>query len=177
MNTNSFIAIFGLCSVVASIAAPVFSAMPECPSIKTAMEANRVYVDFAADVRLRLTQDRGESEVALRAISAFESNATIERQINEGQALTVSALDSVSMKPVVEVFTNNSTSGIDYVAVYHRANSAIVVSSFNGESPRCERLSNGAAADFVSDLAHAHTAATASLLFASSDQVYERLGL
>lgn len=177
MNTKSLIAIFGICAAGISIGAPIFSAMNDCPSIRTALDDDRVYVDFSSEVRLRLTPDRSEGEVALRGNSGFDANETIQRNIGDGEALKVSALDSVTKKPVVEVFTKSANSNLDFVAVYHRENSAIVVSSFNGEAPRCERLANSAAAEFVSDLAHDANASSTNLVFASSDQVYARLGL
>lgn len=167
----------GLFALVCTIGAPVFSALTGCPSIRVASDDGRQYVDFRNDVRLRLSAGGAEGEVAVRGLSAFEANETIQRAIFEGQSLTMSAVESASGRDVVEIFTKSNEGRIDFVAVYHRENGALVVSSFDGESPRCERLGSEAASSFVADLAQANNASSGVLSFVSSDTVYARLGL
>ena len=178
MNAKFFTAILGICVSVASVGAPIFSAMKDCPSIGAALdEDGRQYLDFGSDVRLRLTPDQRENEIALRGISAFETNESIYRSIEKGQAITLRAVDSAENKPVVEVYTREVNSKFEYVAVYHRERSAIVVSSFDGSEPMCEKLSNSSASEFISDLSRSNNASEAGLRFTSSQQVYARLGL
>jgi hypothetical protein len=171
------VSLLGLLALGGSIGAPVFSALTECPSIRVALDDGRQYVDFRNDVRLRLSAGGSDGEVALRGLSAFEANETIQRAILDGQSLTMRAVDAASEREIVEVFTKSNSGRIDFVAVYHRDNGALVVSSFDGESPRCERLGNEAASAFVADLSQANNAGSGVLSFVSSDAVYARLGL
>lgn len=177
MKAHVIKALLGIGVVLCTIGAPVFSALKECPSIRAAFDDGRSYFDFGPDVRLRLTPAQSGGEVALRGISAFEANESLYREINAGEAVNLQAVDPTVKRATLELFANNLGDTMEFVAVYHRENSAVVLTSFGGEPPRCERLDNRAAADFVADLTRSYKAVPATLKFVTSGQVYARLGL
>lgn len=177
MKLRSLIASISVLLLIAGIGAPAFQSNPECKSIRSALEEDRVYFDFGPEVRLRLTSLSAGMQVALRGQTGFDSNDTLERFIGEGQALLLTALESGSARPAVTVFVRNTHGGPELIAAYHRAQSALVVSSFDGAEVSCQRLSNAAALEYVADIARAADAASLTLRFASTDLIASQFGL
>ena len=169
------IASLGVLALIYSVGAPVFQPMADCSSVRTAFDDGRTYVDFQ---KMRLRISEGETtEVALRGVSAFDSNQDLFRSIGTGQSISIVAHDAGEKKPALELFVKN-VDPIEFVAVYHRPNSALVVSRFGADSAiRCEKSSNTSASGYVADLSRAENALSGSLTITPREQVYEQLGL
>jgi len=170
------IASLGVLALIYSVGAPAFQPMADCSSVRSALDDGRTYVDFPK-IRLRISPDGETTEVALRGISAFDSNQDLYRSIGAGQSISITAQDAGEKKPALELFVKN-VDPIEFVAAYHRPNSALVISRFAADQAmRCEKISNASASGYIADLSRAENALSGSLTLPTDEKVFSQLGL
>ena len=175
---HSVVAVLGLVALAASLGAPVFRPMIDCPSIQLAEEGSRLYADFGPDVRARFDSQQGAStEVAVRGIAAFGSNETVFRTISNSQSVQVNAIEVGNSTRLQMVAQRTSNGTLEWLAAYHRDNgTSLVLSAFDGQFS-CVRMNTVAAQEFVRDLSHANSASVATVSFAGEGAVAAQLGL